>query len=178
MTTVKDFVTNINNSIDEINREYLPEKGVTDLELKIIVEFELQKIILENKEKEKFERFDLYLVHYELDYISICKTFRLNIQRLIPNKRNPKNYIINRITVADKFLNKDIEDILNNFVNKKLEVLNESEEKAKKTAELIQSYMSIEQLHAIIAEIKSNKHDYDYKRALRKELQIKDILYI
>lgn len=176
MTTVKDFVTNVNHAIDEINRQKLPEKGANEFELKVMVKYELQKIIQESKDREKLEPFEFEFISYEADYISICKTFRLKIQRLIPNKRNPKIYLVNRVVVADKFLNKNIEDILNKFVDAKLSIINDSQSKAKATADLIKSYLTIDQLHEIIADIKSNKYDSVYSRTLRTELQIKDII--
>lgn len=176
MITVKDFVDSINNSINEINRQKLPLKGANEFELKVMVKYELQKIIQESKDREKLEPFEFEFISYEADYISICKTFRLKIQRLIPNKRNPKIYLVNRVVVADKFLNKNIEDILNKFVDAKLSIINDSQSKAKATADLIKSYLTIDQLHEIIADIKNNKYDSVYSRTLRTELQIKDII--
>lgn len=78
--------------------------------------------------------------------------------------------------MADKYLNKDMEDILNKFVDAKLSIINDSKSKAKATADLIKSYLTIDQLHEIIADIKSNKYDSVYSRTLRTELQIKDII--
>lgn len=176
MTTVKDFVANINKSIDEINRQKLPLKGANDFELKVIVEYQLKQIIQESKDRDKLEPFDYQLTDYANEYISICKTFRLKIQKLIADKRSPKNYLINRVVVADKYLNKNMEDILNKFVDAKLSVINDSQNKAKATADLIKSYLTIDQLHEIISDIKSNKYDSVYSRTLRTELQIKDII--
>ncbi|MFR2889553.1 MAG: hypothetical protein ACLTDM_15290 [Clostridium butyricum] len=178
---VKEFIENVNKEIAKRNEENSKNNNnfkVEAYEVTCIIDAELKKNIHEFELEEKIDSCkccrvresikngccigDKLYIWYKKKRISFASTFY-----------NRKNYqlTIASVEVSDKpYLEKNLEDIISNYIDEQVSVKNSKEEKATKVKKLIEEKMTLDDFKEIYKMIKDSKYDYEYRNLLERKL--------
>ena len=174
---VKEFIENVNREIAKRNEENSKKNWKVDKEdVESIITGELKQVIRDTKLEEKFS-FVPNLQERRNNGIAICDDYYIEYKK----KRMPVNnnwydhrdYQLTIISVEvddEIYLEKNLEDIISNFIDKQISIKNDKKEKAIKVKKLIEEKMTLDDFRKIYKMIDDGKYDYEYKKFLEKEL--------
>lgn len=176
---VKEFIENVNKEIAKDNERYSKKKWSVSKEgVGTIVEIELKKVIKNSKLEEKISLIkNMHMQEGRNNGISICDECFIEYKRKrMPVENNWYDYRSYQLTIVsveahdELDLEKNLEDIISNYIDKQLSVKNSKKEKTMKVKKLIEEKMTLDEFREIYKMIYDGKYDYEHKKLLEKEL--------